>query len=193
MDEHVADMVGLIRALELEHPIIIGHSLGGSICAAAAAKYPNLAQKVVLVDPPGLVIPLFRNETEKKQMRTVYQGDIYYLKSMRRGKLLKEAAKRHPNFSREDHIRWANAKEQMKPQIVDVITGIPFLRTDLSKITVPTLILKADADEILREIEMDVVSPLPNVSLVHIDGSGHNIHQERLEPMITVLRKFLEE
>lgn len=191
MEDLVADMVGLIRALELEHPVIMGHSLGGSICAALAAEYPNLPQKVVLVDPPGLVIPMFRGEIEKKQMRNSYQGDIYYLRGMSRGRLLKEAARRHPNFSNEDHILWANSKKQMKPQIANIITEIPFLQPDLSKIKAPTLILKADADEILRKIELDTVSALPSVSVVHIDGSGHNIPQERLDAMLKVLQDFL--
>jgi len=191
MDDLVADMVGLIQALELERPVIMGHSLGGSICAAVAAEYPELPQKVVLVDPPALVVPLFRGDIEKKQMKTSYQRDIYYLRSMSRGRLLKEAAIRHPNFSKEDHILWANSKKQMKPQIAEIIIKIPFLQPDLSRIKVPTLILKADADEVLRKIELDSVSSLPNVRVVHIDDSGHNIHQEQLDTMLKVLQDFL--
>lgn len=191
MDDLVEDMVGLIRALELERPVIMGHSLGGSICAALAAQYPDLPRKVVLVDPPGLVIPIQRNDMDRERMKNSYQGDIYYLRGMSRGRLLKEAAKRHPNFSKEDHILWANTKKQMKPQIAEIITEIPFLRPELSDIKVSTLILMADADEVLRKIELYTVSALPNVSVVHIDGSGHNIPQERLEAMLEVVRDFL--
>ena len=54
INDNVSDIVGLIKALKLEHPVIIGHSLGGSIAAVVAAQYPDIPKKVVIIDPPGL-------------------------------------------------------------------------------------------------------------------------------------------
>jgi len=84
MDDQVADLLGLIEALKLQRPIIIGHSLGGSIAAAFAAKHPNLPHKVVLVDPPGLVIPVLRGTIEKRRAKGWYRQDIDYLRGLSR-------------------------------------------------------------------------------------------------------------
>ena len=39
-----------IRKNKLEKPVIVGHSLGGFVALALAAKYPNLPGKLVIVD-----------------------------------------------------------------------------------------------------------------------------------------------
>lgn len=39
-----------IEEHKIEHPIVIGHSLGGGLALALAADYPNLISKIVVVD-----------------------------------------------------------------------------------------------------------------------------------------------
>ena len=47
---HAADLAALIDELGLEHPIIIGHSLGALIALYFAAQYPDKLSKLVLLD-----------------------------------------------------------------------------------------------------------------------------------------------
>ena len=47
---HAADMAAFIDALELEQPVIIGHSLGALISLYFAAHYPTRLSKLVLLD-----------------------------------------------------------------------------------------------------------------------------------------------
>ena len=51
IDDHAADLVGLLEALELRAPILMGHSMGGAIVAVTAAQHPDLPRAVVLEDP----------------------------------------------------------------------------------------------------------------------------------------------
>ena len=44
-------VAGLIRALELQQPIVVGHSLGGAIALAVAIEHPELAGGLALVAP----------------------------------------------------------------------------------------------------------------------------------------------
>ncbi|MBN3789118.1 alpha/beta hydrolase [Burkholderia sp. Ac-20353] len=44
----------VIRSLGLVKPILIGQSFGGMLAAELAAAFPNLASRVVLLDPVGL-------------------------------------------------------------------------------------------------------------------------------------------
>lgn len=48
---HAADVVGLCEALEIERPIIAGHSMGGVVALEIAAQVPTLPAGLVLVDP----------------------------------------------------------------------------------------------------------------------------------------------
>ncbi len=53
---HAADLSALIEELELERPILIGHSLGALIGLYFAAHYPDKLSKLVLVDA-GAALP----------------------------------------------------------------------------------------------------------------------------------------
>lgn len=44
----------LFTALELDHPVLIGHSFGGMVAAEYAAHFPEKVSRLVLIDPLGL-------------------------------------------------------------------------------------------------------------------------------------------
>lgn len=57
-DYHMSDLVefiaGFIRKLDLERPVIVGHSLGGRVCLGVALAHPELIGRLVLVDSAGI-------------------------------------------------------------------------------------------------------------------------------------------
>ena len=193
INDNVADTVGLIKALKLQHPVIIGHSLGGSITAVVAAQYPDIPKKVVLIDPPGLVKPMFETSDDVNRARIRFKKDLDYVKSLNREQLIKEAGRRHLAISPAARERWADSKMQIKPQILDSVMTIPPLKPYLPKITVPTLILKADANDAVRKMEIDAVSAYPNIKIYHVKGAGHLVHLERPEESLAVLNDFLDD
>lgn len=50
---HAADLAEIIDALELDRPVVIGHSLGAMIGVYFAANYPEKLSKLVLIDGGG--------------------------------------------------------------------------------------------------------------------------------------------
>jgi pimeloyl-ACP methyl ester carboxylesterase len=50
---HAEDLAEIIDALELEHPVVLGHSLGAMIGLYFAAHYPEKLSKLVLFDGGG--------------------------------------------------------------------------------------------------------------------------------------------
>src|SRR5215203_2109357 len=56
VDVQVEDLAGLIKALKLDKPILMGHSMGSASVAWFAAKYPDVPRAVILEDP-ALVRP----------------------------------------------------------------------------------------------------------------------------------------
>ena len=51
-----ADLAGLIKALRLDRPVVMGHSLGAETSLYTAAHYPDLIAGIILEDPP-IVLP----------------------------------------------------------------------------------------------------------------------------------------
>jgi pimeloyl-ACP methyl ester carboxylesterase len=62
-DDRAADLVGLLDALEVENPVLFGHSMGGDTVLATAAAHPDLPRAVVAVDP-ACMLDHDRDETE---------------------------------------------------------------------------------------------------------------------------------
>ena len=58
--------------------------------------------------------------------------------------------------------------------VLNIMGGKGFgdMREVFPRITAPTLILKADADEANRQQHQELAALLPNGRLVHIDGAG---------------------
>ncbi|MEZ4370538.1 MAG: alpha/beta hydrolase [Polyangiaceae bacterium] len=59
--ELASDVLGLMQALELTRPVLLGHSMGGMTAALVASWAPGLLSKLVLVDPTFLS-PAYQQE-----------------------------------------------------------------------------------------------------------------------------------
>jgi pimeloyl-ACP methyl ester carboxylesterase len=58
LEEHVASIAATIKSLRLDAPfILVGHSLGGLLCARYAAQNPAQVSRLVLVSPPIYIAP----------------------------------------------------------------------------------------------------------------------------------------
>ena len=49
---HAKDMMGLVTKLNLQHPILLGHSMGAMTTLAFAGAYPDIPRAILLEDPP---------------------------------------------------------------------------------------------------------------------------------------------
>ncbi len=50
--DYADDAAGLIRSLDLERPIVLGHSMGARIAIKLAATAPEVVGRLILADPP---------------------------------------------------------------------------------------------------------------------------------------------
>jgi pimeloyl-ACP methyl ester carboxylesterase len=53
----VDDLTHVIQSLDIDRPIIIGHSMGGVIAMNFARKHPDAARAIVMIDSPALPLP----------------------------------------------------------------------------------------------------------------------------------------
>lgn len=57
IDGFVDDVAWLIGELKLEKPVVVGHSMGGTITLNLVRKYPDIATAAILIDAPILPLP----------------------------------------------------------------------------------------------------------------------------------------
>ena len=51
VNDHVADVAGFIQEMQLDKPVVIGHSMGGVTAAVLASTHPEMVKCLILEDP----------------------------------------------------------------------------------------------------------------------------------------------
>ena len=190
--DHAADLVGLIRALGLEKPAVMGHSMGASTASVAAAMYPDVIGRVILEDPP------WRMEVEPKGravMLEEWRARIAEQKRMSRETVMAQCREEHPTWDEAEIGPWAESKRQLSLNVFSGLGGqwTPWQET-VAQISCPTLLVMADPELeaiVTSEVAEQTVKLNANVQVVHIDGAGHNIRRERFEPYMQAVTEFL--
>jgi pimeloyl-ACP methyl ester carboxylesterase len=135
-----------IHGKKLHKPVIVGHSLGGFIAMDFAAKYPDLAGKLVIVDIYPFTLGLSPGMTPAQAKTIAAQirksiGDMTpeaYLAYVKDGNATNNMAA--SGTDKQRLIAWSVASNQTA--VADALSEMfsADLRDDVAKITVPTLV-----------------------------------------------------
>jgi pimeloyl-ACP methyl ester carboxylesterase len=197
-DVQVEDLAGLIKALKLEKPILMGHSMGSASVAHFAAKYPDVPRAVILEDPalvrpatppgaaPGAAPGATPQTPEERQAALLARNNLTETE------LVAGCMKNSPKWGKSECEFWAPSKRRHHPYTIRTTPAArPPMSELFAKITAPTLILKADAQGELRTQNEEVARLLTKGKIVHITGAGHNVRRENRAQTIEVMRAFL--
>lgn len=210
----INDVVGFVKAMNFEKPILIGHSMGAATVMRVGAAYPDLAQKIIMLDPflssPGgnrgggthqappenaTVNPA---EVAPKDLSINMFGDPEVLVKQNNynfDDLVKKGQKDNPKWDIVDIKYWALSKKQYHGPYIQgawgAMSGTMRIGDALSKIKVPALVLKADTSPEGRKANEEAVKDLMNVKLVHVDGAAHNLHHDDLDRTLKEITVFL--
>ncbi len=211
----VYDVVEFVKALQLEKPVLMGHSMGAGTMIRVGAEYPDLGSALILLDP---YIPnnpsqgsmgdtskrwSFPSETLKESVSpdrlsiSMVGGPEILVRqnNFRFEDLLATGRRQFPKWHQLDIQYWALSKKQyhgpFMPEGISAMRGLMKSENALSKFQVPTLILKADAPDETRKRNDKAALVLQKGKLVHIDDSGHNLHHDQLDATEREIRAFL--
>jgi len=192
LKNHMEDLVGLIKALGIEKPILMGHSMGGSTVMLTAATYPDLPAAVIMEDPP-------MEEALEKLKPDILEDWKEWVTQQRvtsKQELMKNArTEYHPGWTAFQYDQWAESKHLVDPNVIDILKAPGFgnPREMFPKITAPALILKAEAEsEEYKKRHLEAAALLPNGKLIHFQGAGHLIRNDKPAEAERAIRSFLK-
>jgi len=200
IDDRVADLTGLLDALDVDDAVLVGHSMGGSTVASTAARHPDRVRSTVMIDPAGmLVVDEDHDEAaadrDEDPTAWVRERMAFWQTRTKEGLLADddELAAHVEAGDEELAGLLADARLRLRPQIAEIAReGYPDPRDVYPEIDVPTLILKADADETERERHREIADLLPGGHLVHVDDAGHCVFRDQRATATAALRDFLD-
>jgi len=187
-EDHANDVVGLIEALRLAHPALVGHSMGGLVAAVLASRHPQLLRCLVLAEPTFL---------SPKAQRAVRDSDVAdqhrrYL-SLSLDDLVAEARSRHPERSLDTLERIARARLQTSLAAFDVLTPPnPDFRQVVSAIEIPSLlVMGGSASVVSPQVAADLQRLNPRLQVEQIPEAGHGLHYDQPGRFAAIVKSFL--
>lgn len=195
--EHAADYAGLISALSLPQPVMLGHSMGAATAAQLAATYPTLVRGVILEDPPWRLPGTAAAPADRAKMAQDWRANVIANRRKTHPDLVAANRLERPTWSTAERTPWATAKLQCSPNVIDYAQhpSTPWSEV-VGQITCPVLLLMGDPELggiISPALARAVSAQNAKVRTTHIAGAGHSIRREQFDAYVTAVRGFLAE
>lgn len=191
-DQLADDLAGVIGALGLEQPVVIGHSMGAATTALAAARYPALMRAIVLEDPPA------GNDVTDAMLRAVYDdwlADLRAKQALTHAGRIERVRAERPEWFEADYELWAEDKRLVSPAALEIIHTPGTAWYDLiEQVVCPILLVTGDpalGALVTPEFAAGLAARWRNGRVAHVDGVGHAIRRARPDAYIAAVREFL--
>jgi len=186
-EDYARDVVGLIQALRLDTPVLLGHSMGGMTAAVVASQIGAALRSVILADPTFL---------SPERQREVYESDAVEqqrrLLSLNQADVLAQARIRHPHRSPEIVELVTKARMNTRMQAFEVLTpSNPDYQRLVSAIDIPILLVIADHGVVSLETAQELQNLNPRLRVEQIQDAGHGLHYDQPERFEAVVKSFL--
>jgi pimeloyl-ACP methyl ester carboxylesterase len=199
------DFAGFLEALGLRDVDAVGHSMGGTVIAAAAAAGTRRVARAVLLDPvliPGapMAEPAWDNllASGARKRRDVWESRDEMFRALRAKSIFAawedEFVRLYVDYGVGD--RPDGRVELRCPRDVEATIFSLGVLSDgfgfLERLTVPTLLVRgADSPSLPESSATEAMRRLPDGRLLSVERSGHFVPQERSALVMDAIAEFL--
>ena len=195
VEDRAADVAGLIQALAIERPVLLGHSMGAETAIGTAALFPQLLRGVILEDPPWPGRFWGSTLEERAERAAQWREDLLQQKSWTIQELISDAHEQHPTWHKDELDPWAGAKQLVSPNITNVVFAPRRRWSDyVRQAECPILLITGDPEHgalVTSSTAQEAALFWKNGRTVNIPNAGHNIHREQFEPFMHAVKEFL--
>lgn len=189
LEDYAADLASVLKALKLDHPIILGHSMGARIAAAFAARYRTVPTPLIVVDPPlsgpgraPYPVPL----------------DVYLdaIRDARAGATAEAMRRFNPTWSDQQlqaRADWLGTCDESAVteshrgfHEEDFFTFWPLVRA-------PAILVYGEKSQVVPASAIpELASRNPSAELAVVPQAGHMIPWDNLPGFIAIVRRFVD-
>lgn len=186
------DLYNLIRDLELENIILVGHSMGGKTVMTFAQKYPEFIEKLIVVDIGPKAYPMHHNII----LEGLNSLDLSIIKS--RGQAdkqlsifiedngVKQFLLKNLFWVEKGQLGWRINIPVLENKMPNIIAAIP------DKIVeTPTLFIRGEKSNYIVEDDFqNIYDQFPNSEIETIYDAGHWVHAENPFSFYNMVKDF---
>lgn len=182
------DVIGLIEALGLVGPVLLGHSMGGMTASVVASNVGTSIRGVILVDPTFL---------SPERQREVYESDVIaehrQLLGLDKAEVRAQAQLRHRRRSRQLIELVTDARLRTNTGAFEVLTPPnPDYHELIGAISVPVLLVIGDNGVVSVETARELQGLNPHLRYELIPDAGHGLPYDKPDELAALVRTFLK-
>ncbi len=175
LNDFVEMINSLLKSLNIENPILIGHSFGGKISLLYASKYP--VKKLILFGSP------FKVKMNSQSLKVKLLKKAKQIPGL---KNLAEFAKKHIGST-----DYRNASPMMRSILVGHVNTD--LTEEVKKIKAPTIIIWGSNDAAVPlEDAYDLEKLIKNSAVIVYEGCTHYAYLEQIGKTNSILNNFIK-
>jgi N-formylmaleamate deformylase len=203
--ELASDLRGIISALGLHKPAVLGHSMGGMTTLALAGLYPDVPGAILIED--GMPFEMRRTATEDEGARDGLRSYFETIKGKNHEELMAWRRVQSPNWSETDVRTFADAKIRLNSQ-----TLAPFMNRDapasnardvaspvdwpalLRQIRCPALLITGDPEHgamVSASQAAALQEQVPTLRVAHIANASHDVRRDQSGEFLEIINPFL--
>ncbi len=191
------DIRGVIEKENIEKCYLVGHSLGGKVAMSLAFHYPQLVEKLVVLDISprgfddptehvGFIASMSRINLSKVQSRADVEAELAKDNYERRILLF---LLKNLSYSQEYGFKW-------KPNLKSINNNLHEIGRGFDPKYVyegDTLFIRGGLSDYILDQDYDCMKHhFPNCKLVTLPNSGHWIHVDEPEKFLQITEEFLK-
>jgi pimeloyl-ACP methyl ester carboxylesterase len=188
--DYARDLDGLLCVYNLDHPLLVCHSLGGMIALRWAADHPDRARRIVLEDVPMRNLP---NPDARF-------NDWIALASLSLDQAAAHYAAQYPDWTQEECLRRAESITSTAVPVFQELLIRSRAEPDADRIAEsvgiqsPVLLVHGDvsAGGMVPQVDADrFAATLPHATAVRILGGSHSLHRDQSSEFLDAVMPFL--
>jgi pimeloyl-ACP methyl ester carboxylesterase len=212
-EQYADDLKDFIESTMTPPVVGAGHSLGAVTTLIAAARYPHLFSRIILIDPvifPSrflyamALLRLIRMEhhfplsKKARRRKKVFESREDALRRFSAGRGMFRTWR--PEFIesylscalliRDDHSALLKCDPELEARIYETVPGK--IWSYISKITLPLLAIRGElSDTFFRESAEKIGRIVPGAVIVEVPGAGHFVPMEEPDRVAALIRTFI--
>jgi pimeloyl-ACP methyl ester carboxylesterase len=173
----------------------MGHSMGGKVAMQFATNYPELVDKLIVVDIAPKVYPPHHSHviTAIKALNPTACETREEAERILRKYIHNDEAT--VQFLMKNISRKPGGGFEWKANMPGIIAAYDALMQDIAVMHPylgPTLFVKGEFSDYITDADMSVIRQMfPSAELISITGAGHWVHADRPDSFVAALKNFL--
>ncbi len=194
--EMLSDLKAYLDANGIEQIKLMGHSLGGKVAMRFACEYPEIVQKLVIVDIAAKPYPPY-HDAEFRAMKRIAVGELSSRKEAEQllEPMIENWAMRQfllTNLVRDD----ATGAFKWQINLEGLHASLPHIRQNAllptDRYNGPTLLIRGGKSDFIDDSDaQEMCHWFSHLREVTVPNAGHNVHVEDRKGFLTAIEEWL--